>query len=208
MIGSFTRGCGAVLCAAALITLGLNLFVTPLLPKGDFTQIAASNAYLIRQCLAALVAMLLVFGAIGIHISRLGRTGLFGAIAAVLAITGSVCLFEIEYSQLAAFHTIALIAPAPLTQVMAAKGNSLQFGTFLAVIAFFGGWFLLALSLLASQYSKLAPVLIMIGLLLPMLLGALGLATPWPAIASSLFTGGGWFLIGLQMIQLRGQGAS
>lgn len=206
MIGSFTRGCGIALCAAAVITLGLNVFVTPFLPSDDFTAIAASSAYLIRQCLAALVALLLMFGVIGIHVSRLGRAGIFATIAFVIAVTGSLGLFNIEYGQASTFHAIALHAPAALTQVMAIKDSSLAIGASLAVLAFFLGWFVLALSLLvSSQYAKPGPALVMIGLPLPLILSAAGLPTPWPAIASSLATGGGWFLIGWQMIGLRGQ---
>jgi hypothetical protein len=206
MIGSFTRGCGFALCAAAAITLALNVFVTPFLPKDDFTAIAASNAYLIRQCLAALVAALLMFGVIGIHVSRLGRVGRFGTTAFVIAVIGSLCLFDIEYGQVSTFHAIALHAPAALTQVMAIKDSSLAIGASLAVLAFFLGWFVLALSLLlSSHYAKLGPALIMIGLPLSLILGAAGLPTPWPAIASSLATGGGWFLIGWQMIRPRGE---
>jgi len=210
MIGSFTRGCGVALCAAAMITLALNVFVTPFLPKEDFTQIAASNAYLIRQCLAALVAALLMFGVIGIHISRLGRAGSFATIAFVIAVIGSLGLFNVEFGQASTFHAIALHAPATLTQVMAIRDSSLAIGASLAVLAFLIGWLVLALSLLlSSQYSKLGPALILAGLPLPFLLSAVGVPTPWPAIASSVVTGSGWFLLGWQMIRLRGQqGAS
>jgi hypothetical protein len=209
MIGSFTRGCGVALCAAAVITLGLNVFVTPFLPKDDFTQIAASNAYLIRQCLAALVAALLMFGVIGIHVSRLGRIGIFGTIAFVIAVLGSLCLFNVEFGQASTFHAIALHAPAALTQVMTIKDSSLAIGATLAVLAFFLGWFLLALSLLlSSHYSKLGPALIMAGLVLVPLLSLLKVFGAYAAVVNSLVTGAGWFLIGLQMIRLRGQGAS
>lgn len=209
MIGSFTRGCGVALCLAAVITLALNVFVTPFLPGDDFTQIAASNAYLIRQCLAALVAALLMFGVIGIHVSRLGRAGAFATIAFVIAVIGSLGLFNIEFGQASTFHAIAVHAPAALTQVMAIKDSSLAIGASLGVLAFLIGWLVLAISLLvSSQYSKLAPAMIIAGLPISFVLSAAGLPTPWPAIVSSLLTGGGWFLIGVEMIRLRGQGAS
>jgi cytosine/uracil/thiamine/allantoin permease len=70
VIGGFTRGCGVALCVAAVVTLGLNVFITPFLPQTDFAAVAASQAYLVRQLLAALCAMLLVFGVVGIHVSR------------------------------------------------------------------------------------------------------------------------------------------
>ncbi|RYD64192.1 MAG: hypothetical protein EOP58_09990 [Sphingomonadales bacterium] len=42
MTGSFTRGCGVALILAALLTLGLNVFLTPMLPDAPFGMVAAS----------------------------------------------------------------------------------------------------------------------------------------------------------------------
>ncbi len=201
MAGSFIRWCGLSLCVAAATTLALNVFVSPHLPQGTFATVAASPAYFLRQCIASAVALLLIFGVMGIQVGRIGRAGTFGAFAFVLALTGQVLLFAIEYGQAFQVHDYALNAPAMLDAAIADPRRPLTIGALIAVATFFVGWMLLAISLLASrQVTRLGPALIVIGL--PLMFATKGFGV-WGGIVTSAVTGAGWFLIGFEMTQRR-----
>ena len=201
MVGSFVRWCGLALCVAAVTTLALNIFVSPHLPTGTFATIAASPVYFLRQCIASAVALLLVFGIAGIHVSRLGRVGLFGTVAFVVALTGQILLFAIEYGQAFQIHDYAMNAPAMLDAAMADPYRPLAMGAVIAIAAFFVGWMLLAASLLLSRHAgRLGPALILVGL--PLLFATKSLGAVGGMITSAV-TGTGWFLIGLEMMRRR-----
>lgn len=201
MAGSFVRWCGLALCIAAVATLALNVFVSPHLPEGPFATVAASPVYFLRQCFASAIALLLVFGIAGIQVSRLGRVGLFGTIAFVMAFTGQVLLFAIEYGQAFQIHDYALNAPVMLNAAMADPHRPLAMGALIAIGTFFVGWLLLALSLILSrQFARLGPGLILVGL--PLLFATKGLGV-WGGIITSTVTGTGWFLIGLELMRRR-----
>jgi hypothetical protein len=199
MTGSFVRWSGLAFCVAAVTTLALNVLVSPHLPTGPFATIAASDTYFLRQCIAAVVALLLVFGIVGLHVSRLGRVGAFASIAFVIALAGQVTLFSVEYGQAFTVHDYALNAPAALNAAMSDPHRPLAFGALLAIGGFCLGWLILSVSLLASHdYSRVGPALILIGLVL---LFATKGWDPYGGMVTSLVTGGGWFVIGVEMMR-------
>ena len=201
MAGSFVRWCGLALCIAAVTTLALNIVISPHLPEGAFATVAASEVYFLRQCIASAVALLLVFGIAGVHVSRLGRVGVFGTIAFVAAFTGQVLLFAIEYGQAFQVHDYALNAPAMLNAAMTDPHRPLAIGALIAVAGFFLGWMLLAVSLLVSRHvHRLGPALILVGL--PLLFATKSLGAVGGVITSAV-TGAGWFVIGLEMMRRR-----
>ncbi len=204
MTGSFVRWSGLALCVAAVTTLALNIFVSPWLPTGSFSVVAASQTYFLRQCIASAVALLLVFGIVGIHAGRGGRAGLFGGIAFIVALAGQVTLFAIEYGQAFQVHDYALHASAMLDQAMTDLHRPLAMGAIIAIGGFFFGWLLLSISLLVSgTYSRLAPALILLGLILLFATKPLG---AYGGMITSAVTGAGWFLIGLRMMRQRPAG--
>lgn len=205
MTGAFTWWTGSALCAAAVLTVCINFVLTPMLPDGLFSDLASSPVFLVRQSLAAAAALLMLFGIVGLHVSRLGRIGAFGAIAFVVAVAGGAGLFSVEWNQLFTIRDFALHAPQTLNEIEDAEGlTPFDIGALTAAAAFFLGWFLLAISLLAStQYSKLSAGLVLTGFILAPALSALGVTGPWAAAGASLVIGAGWFLLGLQMMQSR-----
>ncbi len=199
-MNAFVRGCGMAFCIAAITTLALNVFVSPHLPEGSFAVIAASHTYFLRQCIAAAVALLLVFGMIGLHLSRLGRAGTFATLALIVALTGQVMLFSVEYSQAFTVHDYALYAPAMLDAAMADPHRPLPLGALIAIGTFVIGWLLLAVSLLTERSTRIAAILIIIGIPLAFVTKSMGV---YGGILASLVTGAGWFLLGLHMIRQR-----
>lgn len=202
MTGSFMRGCGVALILAALLTLGLNVFLTPLLPDAPFGMVAASYAYLIRQILASLVTLLLAFGIIGVHFGRPDRAGILATLTFIVALTGTICVFALEAGQAAMLHPLAVAAPDAVSQVVAAKGGPLAIGASIAILGFSGGWIFLALSLfLSKQYSRIGAALIIAGFVLSPVVGALGIFGDYAKTINALVIGSGWVMVALPMIR-------
>lgn len=202
---TFSWWTGLALCAASVLTVAINAALTPQLPSGSFAQIAASQIFLVRQSLASAAALLMLFGIIGLHVSRLGRVGVFGGFAFVLAVAGGAGLFSVEWNQLFTIRDFALHAPQSLNQVEDAPGlTPFDIGSLAAASGFFLGWLLLAISLWASkQYSRLSVALVLAGFIVAPLLSALRISGAWAAAGASLVIGAGWFLLGWQMMRSR-----
>jgi hypothetical protein len=205
MGGAFSWWTGLALCMAAVLTVGINALLTPMLPQGSFAQVAASPVFLLRQSLACVAALCMLFGLIGLHVSRLGRVGFFGGLAFVVAVAGAAGLFSIEWNQTFTIRDFALHAPQALNQIEDAGGlTPFDIGAIAGASAFFLGWLLTAISLLLSnQYSKLSAALVLAGFIVAPLLSAIGIAGAWAAAGASLVIGAGWLLLGLQMMRPR-----
>jgi hypothetical protein len=203
VVRAFLRWCGVALSAAAFLTVGLNVVLTPMLPDGDFSDIASSNAFLWRQSLAAAAALLLLFGIVGLHVNRLSRIGVFGGVSFALALVGGAALFAIEWNQLFTIRDFAIQAPDTLNAVEDAEGlTPFDVGALAAASAFFLGWFLFAVSLLLSgRYSRVSTALVLVGFVIAPLLGAAGVTAAWAAAGASVVIGAGWLLLGLQLMR-------
>jgi hypothetical protein len=209
MIGTSVRASGACFCAAAVMTLALNVLISPHLPAGPFAAIAASQIYFVRQCIAAVVAMALVFGLAGLRESRLAGTGTFAAIAWTAALAGQVLLFSIEYGQAFTVHDYALHASGALDAAIADPHRALAIGAILAIVIFYLGWLLLALALLrARRMPRWSAGLLLAGFLVTPLLNGIKALGVLGGIVASLIVGAGWFLLGLRMIRMPPDGPS
>ncbi|MGE0597370.1 MAG: hypothetical protein AB7P07_13485, partial [Hyphomonadaceae bacterium] len=121
-MAAFSWWTGLALCLAALLTIGINAVLTPMLPQGSFADIAASQVFLVRQSIASAAALLMLFGIVGLHVSRLDRVGAFGGIAFVAAVAGGVGLFAVEWNQIFTVRDFALHAPDALIAIEDADG--------------------------------------------------------------------------------------
>jgi len=208
MTDTSIRASGACLCAAALTTLALNVLVSPHLPAGPFSAIAASRVYFARQVIASAVAMALVFGLAGVRESRLAGSGRFAVVACASALAGQVLLFSIEYGQAFIVHDYALMAPAALDGAMGNPHGPLAIGAILAIAIFYLGWILLAIALLrARRIPRMSAGLLLFGFLVTPVLNGIKALGVVGGIVASLIVGAGWFLLGLRMIRMpRGDG--
>jgi hypothetical protein len=198
------RAAGACLCIAAAATLALNILVSPHLPAGPFAVVAASQVYFIRQVIAAVIAMLLVFGLIGVRESRLAGDGAFAGIACVAALIGQMLLFSIEYGQAFTVHDYALHAPAMLDAAMVDPHRPLAIGAMIAIATFYFGWLALAVALLREgTVPRWIAGLLLIGLFVSPMLSAIKTLGALRGMISSLIVGAGWFLLGLRMLRTR-----
>ena len=152
---SFIRSSGAALiCAGALIVI-VNAVITPLLPRGGtLADTVSSTSFLCRQTLAALAALCLMFGAIGLYLRQARLSGRAGAVAFVLALSGSALLLATEWTQIFEVRDLGLRAPDTLNR-LDAEGMALDdIGALIAFATLVLGWLALAV---VSHRSRLFP---------------------------------------------------
>jgi hypothetical protein len=86
----FNRRCGLALACAGASTILINLILTPLLVNNSSPPIPeTTSVYLLRQSASAVAALLFIFGSLGLYLAIRARSGVFGAIAFVIAFVGS-----------------------------------------------------------------------------------------------------------------------
>ncbi len=199
----FSVATGLSLVLAGLLLIGINAVLSPMLPQGGFAELAASDVFFIRQILAALTALLMLFGVIGLHLGQMHRAGAFGAVSFALAVAGAVALFSVEWNQAFTIRDFAQQAPATLEAVEDAKGlTPFDIGALIAASAFFLGWFLFALSLFFTKvFSRIGAVLVAIGFFVAPILSAATVSGPIALIGSSIVIGAGWLLLGLSLMR-------
>src|SRR5688500_12965408 len=97
----FLRSCGLALQAAGALIIVINAIITPLVPHGDGLAVTVvSPMFLARQLLAAVAAVLLALGAVGLYLRQddVLRPAGRGALAA--AFVSSITLFALEWTQI------------------------------------------------------------------------------------------------------------
>jgi hypothetical protein len=199
---AFAKWSGAALCIAAVLLVGINVVLTPRLPDGAFSQLGASQIFLLRQSLAALTAFLMTLGIVGIFSAQANRVSFFGRTAFCVALAGGMALFATEWAQIFIIRDLALSNPAALDQLEDAPGLTLfDMGALAAFTAFALGWVLLAISaLLARVFSRWSAALVLIAFFVTPALGPLGV---WGAAAGSVVIAAGWTALGVQLFRMR-----
>jgi hypothetical protein len=193
----FVRWTARALAAGGVLTALINLGLTPLLPAhAPYARTAASSLFLWRQALSALAAALLLAGSVGVYLRQAARAGRFGAVAFAVAFLGSALLFATEWAEVFLVRTLAVRTPEALTALEAGHGPTLyDLGAMAALGVFELGWIALAgWSLRAGVVSRRGPALVIAGLLVIPLLGAV--AGTWGAVAGNVVLGAGWFVLG------------
>jgi hypothetical protein len=197
---AFVRGCGVALAIAGLLMIVVNVIVTPLLPSGEsFAATAASTAFLWRQSLAAVAAVMLMFGAIGLYLRQINRWGAFGALTFAVALIGSALLLATEWIQIFETRDLARRAPETLNSLDAAGVGLDDIGAMAAMATLVVGWIGLALLTLRSGiFSRQTPKVIIAGFFATPFLSAVLPPVVAGAIGNTILGGGlaalGWEL--------------
>jgi len=193
-----TRAMGLALLFGGLLTAGINIVLTPMLPDTGLAATAAEPVFALRQGLSAAAAALLMFGAVGVHIAQMHKVSLFGTLALLAALVGSGMLLAVEWGQVFLVRDLAARAPAALDALDAGgTGPGLyDIGSMAAFGAFALGWVLLGASALtAGVLPRLGPILLLVGLFATPIAGGL-LPRPWGFVAGNAVLGAGWVLMG------------
>ncbi len=166
------KGCGvALVCGGALLIL-VNTFLTPrMAAHEDEALMRTSTIYLVRLSAAGVVALLLLFGTLGVHLAQRAAAGALGAVAFLAAFVGSALLVAVEWSNVFVLRAVAQTSPEALA---ALDGSTLLNVGFASAAGLFAlGWLLLAISAWrAGVIGRLAPLAAIAGLFLIPLLAA------------------------------------
>lgn len=197
------RGGGKALIVGAALLVLTNTVLTPLMPvDGPESVLRASGIYLYRMIGALLTAIVLIFGAIGLHLAQRHKAGRLGAIAFVTLIVGIVLLVGLEWFNLFGMHALAHVAPDALEALDEAL--TLNVGFALSAGLFALGWILMSISLLRSAaLPRHAPALTLAGLFAVPLLAASPLGPLVGQIVGNLVLGAGFASLGLALLRHR-----
>ena len=173
----FSRGCGVALLLAGALTALINLILTPLLHGQHLPPevVPSTNIYFLRQSLSGLAALLLIFGCLGIHFVQRSASGLFGAIAFLIAFVGGCLLFAVEFTDV---FVLPAVARANAETYLAIDKNVFMSIGFAFVAGLFAiGWLLLSVTAWRTRLlPRWAAITTFAGLcLVPLLQASLGL---------------------------------
>ena len=160
------RAGGFALIAGGALAVIVNGGLTPMLATdAPFAEMAASTVFAWRMPLAAVVALLLLVGAVGLYIRHAAKVRWGGAIAFFLAFVGSAVLLAHEWNQALFVRDLALRVPEGLEALENAEGMTLfDWSAMLAVVTFSIGWIAVAAWLLATRAARrLGPTLVLVG---------------------------------------------
>lgn len=191
------RWTGAALVCGGALTILVNAILTPLLPAHvPFAASASSWVFLWRQGASAVAAACLMFGAVGVHLAQVERSGRLGAATFALALLGSALLLATEWNEVFVITDLARRAPGALNALEAGGGmHRGDVGAMIAFGAFTLGWIGLAIATVrAHVLPRRAAWLVILGLfVIPALGAAFG---RWGAVAGNAVLGAGWCWLG------------
>ena len=203
-----TRLFGVALIGGGSMAMVANGAFSPLLPiEAPFAELAGSEVFLARLSLAAAGLMLVLLGMIGLHIRQAAKVSWFGALAFVLAFCGTAALMAHEWAQVFFIHHIAKTVPTALDAMEDVAGpNLFDAEAIIAAASFALGWILWCGSLLmAHAFSRLGPVLVLLGLLGAPILSAigasLGLNPAWVMAGGGVLFALGWIVLGRELLK-------
>lgn len=194
----FVRSGGVCLILAGVLLVAVAAGLTPFLPAHNTR---ATDIFLWRQSASAVVAALLLFGALGIYLRQADHPGMFPGIAFAAASLGSALLLAQEWNEIFFTRDLAIRFPAALEQLEAAEFSRWDIGALLAVGGFTLGWLALAAStLITRRFPRWAGWSVIGGffaipLSQPLLPGPVG------PILGSLILGAGFVGLGKSLLQ-------
>jgi hypothetical protein len=194
-------GSGWALIAAGVLLAAINLILTPRLEAyGSFPELAGSSVFLTRQLLASAIALLSLYGALGVYERRADTGGGFLQLGFVLAFLGGAALIPLEWGQAFTVHELARVAPEGLEALENQPGpNLFDIGAAVSAGLFALGWIVFAVALLRTHgMSRYGPALVLGGLLASPALAAI-VGPIRGQIVGSVAVGAGWVLLGLDV---------
>jgi hypothetical protein len=193
---------GMAMIVGGVSFLIANVVITPMMNfDAPFAEMVASKAFLWRLSIATLTVFLLMVGSVGLYAYQSGRSGLFGKIAFGLTFLGCASMFAHEWAQVFYMHSLAVIAPDALEALSDAKGTIHSIEGPAAFATFVLGWVVFAVSMLVAKvFARLAPVLIIIGVIATPLLALVVSPILGGAIGSAVL-GSGFILLGRELIK-------
>ena len=199
-MNSFIKGSGVALLFGAVTLILMNIFLTPAyiasFQEGEAIA-RSSQIHLIRLSVALIIALLLLYGSVGLHLVQASKAGLFGTIAFLVAFVGNSLLFAVEWSNLFILRAVAQTSPETF---LALNESSLMTSGFAAGVGIFSlGWLLFSVSIWRTKiFPRWAALLTLAGLILIPILGITPLGITGQVVGNAIFglglSGLGYFL--------------
>ena len=188
-MNSFLKGSGVALLIGAVTLILMNIFLTPAymasFQEGEAIA-RSSQIYFIRLSVALIIALLLLYGSIGLHLVQANKAGLFGKIAFLIAFVGNSLLFAVEWSNLFILRAVAQTSPETFLEL----NESLLMTTGFAVgIGIFSlGWLLFSVSIWRTNiFPRWTGLLTLVGLILIPILGITPLGITGQVVGNAIF---------------------
>jgi hypothetical protein len=196
--------CGIALIMGGLFFVITNVAISPFVDfEAPFSKILTSSPFFYRMIFAALTAVFLLFGSIGLYLqhSQIERARLFRHVTFIIAFFGSAFLFANEWHQIFILPDIAKISPEVMDKLDSSESIGYDIGAMLALATFSIGWILFMISLLMTgKLKRLGPALVIAGFFMLPLIS--GIFTPvWGGVIGSISLGIGFSLIGIELIK-------
>jgi hypothetical protein len=195
-----TRFCGYALVTGGILTVLINLILTPLVFGGKVPPlvIPTTNLFLWRQSASLIAALAMVFGCLGLslHLIREATMSLFNVIVFVFALIGSCLVVAVEFCDVFILRTVAQTNSTTFAALD--KSTFMNVGIASAVGLFAIGWILLSIATWRARRLPRWGVVAALGglILIPVLQGGLGVAGAM--IGNTVFGSGlawlGWAL--------------
>ena len=197
---------GIALIMGGLSFVITNAVISPFVDfEAPFSKILTSSPFFYRMIFAALTAVFLLFGSIGLYLqhSQIERARLFRHVTFIIAFFGSAFLFANEWHQIFILPDIAKISPEVMDKLDSSDSIGYDIGAMLALATFSIGWILFMISLLMTgKLKRLGPALVIAGFFMLPLIS--GIFTPvWGGVIGSISLGIGFSLIGIELIKPR-----
>jgi hypothetical protein len=196
---------GVALIMAGLSFVVTNAGVAPFVNfEASFRETLVSPIFLYRMIFAALTALFLLFGSIGlylhhVHIDR-GRS--LRLVAFLLAFLGSAFLLSNEWHQIFVLPEIARLSPEAIDRLDASDQiGGYLIGAIFALATFSFGWIFFLISVMITKNVKpLGPALAIAGFFIIPLVS--GIFSPvWGGVIGSISLGSGFVLIGSELVK-------
>lgn len=198
---TFLRGCGFALIGAGVLTILINLSLTPFLPQhAALADAAASAVFPWRQGASAIAVLLLLFGCVGFYEWQADKAGWFGTAAFVVAFSGTAMTLCVEWAETFLVRDLAFTAPDALRALDARHSMGLyDIGSLIALGTFAIGWIMLAASTLRTGRARWGAWILIAGFFLIPLLGALTHGAMLALIVGACLPGVGWLMLGYEL---------
>ena len=195
----FGRWTGWCLVAAGLLFLAIGVFTAML----DFDNPRVAPVFVWRQSTAVVIALLMMFGSIGIYAHHPSRGRPWMLALFVLACAGSALLVAFEWQELFLARDLAIQFPDTFQRLEDAEGlTPFDQGAIIAAAGFTLGWIALGVAtIFARGFSRWGGALLAAGIVaLPMLTAALPL--PFGPLIGAAMIAAGLVRLGLDVVRL------
>jgi len=196
-----TRWTGLTLAAGGVLIIVVNAGIMPFMDlRAPLELTAGTKLFMWRQALAALCALCLLIGTVGIYLWQVERAPRAATAAFLTSFIGCALLTAWEWTNLFVLRSLALRAPDALRLLEVHQGITLyDLGAMIPLLTFVFGWCMSAVCIMwTTPRLRIAASLVIAGLILTPLLAPV-LSLRFSGAIGNAVLGAGWIWLGWDM---------